>query len=121
MVKEKRTKENLPLKSIWETELVTNVLREYNSSLKHSYKIWNYLIKHTNISVKDLPFDTWMCPKKASTVFKQEYLLFTTKVIQKEVSERKDTTKLIVELQDGHRVSDENTQEEWRGVEILSV
>lgn len=104
MVKERRTQENLPLKSIWETELVSNLLREKNASPKHAYKIWNYLIQHSDTSVVDLPFDKWMCAKRASDVLKKDFTLFTTKVIQKEVSERKDTTKLIVELQDGHRV-----------------
>lgn len=104
MVKEKRTQENLALKSIWETELVSNVLREKNAASKHAYKAWNYLINNPISTVTDIPFDKWQCGRKASTILKEDFILFTTKIIQKEVSERGDTTKLIVELQDGHRV-----------------
>jgi hypothetical protein len=106
MVKERRTQDNLPLKSIWETELVSNVLREKSASPKHAYKMWHYLIHNKEVALEDLPFDKWMCARKASSVLKSDFQLFTTKIVQKELSERGDTTKLIVELQDGHRVSE---------------
>ena len=33
-----------------------------------------------------------------------EFQLFTTKIVQREESKRGDTVKLLIELQDGHRV-----------------
>ena len=104
MVKEKRTEDNLPLKSIWETNLVTNVFREVSASPKHACKIWSHLIKHPETPLEELPYETWMCSKKASNILKRDFSLFTSKVVQSEVSSRGDTTKLIIELQDGHRV-----------------
>ena len=104
MVKEKRTEDNLPLKSIWETSLVLNVFRETRASPKHAYTLWNYLVNHPETELSEAPFDKWMCGRKASTMLKNDYSLFTTRIVQKEVSVRGDTTKLIVELQDGHRV-----------------
>lgn len=105
MVKEKRTQDNLPLKSIWETGLVANVFREIGASQKHSFKMWNYLIKHPNALLTEVPFDAWQCARKASTTFKEDYTLFTSRIVQREESSRGDTTKLIIELQDGHRVT----------------
>mgnify|MGYP003386342862 FL=1 len=105
MVKEKRTKENLPQKSIWETSLVLDVFREMNASPKRANKIWKHLIENPVDQLNDIPFDTWMIAKKVSTALKQDYSLFTSRVVQQEVSIRGDTTKLIIELQDGHRVS----------------
>jgi adenine C2-methylase RlmN of 23S rRNA A2503 and tRNA A37 len=104
MVKERRTQDNLPLKSIWDTGLVTNAFREVSASPKHAYKIWNYLIKNPDKHLSELPYQTWNCSKKASNVLKEDFSLFTSKVVQSEVSSRGDTTKLLVELQDGHRV-----------------
>jgi adenine C2-methylase RlmN of 23S rRNA A2503 and tRNA A37 len=104
MVKEKRTQDNLALKSIWEPDLVANVLREAGSKPKHAHTIWKHLIRNTDVSLIDVPFDSWMIARKVSNVFKQDFTLFTTKIVQKEVSIRGDTTKLLIELQDGHRV-----------------
>ena len=102
-MKEKRSQWNLPKKSIWEPELVSSVLRESKSSPKHAYKLWNYLIKQPT-RLEEVPYSDWTCSKKASKAFKEDFTLFTTTVVQRDESSRGDTTKLLVELQDGHRV-----------------
>jgi hypothetical protein len=56
------------------------------------------------LSLQDLPYQAWNIPKKQAQRIVQEFSLFTTKISERSESARGDTTKLLVQLQDGHQV-----------------
>lgn len=96
----KRKATDLKLKSIWDETLVKEVM----DNGKHRAKMWNWLLFHPDKDICDIPFDTWRVKRESSAAILRDFVRFTTKIVEKNVSARGDSTKLLVELQDGHRV-----------------
>jgi adenine C2-methylase RlmN of 23S rRNA A2503 and tRNA A37 len=98
---EKRKKSNLVLKSIWEPELILEFLSQYQAM-----KLWHWLIKNSkNISsLAEVPLRQWSIREKMIDKIVNEFVLFSTKIHHQYNSNRGDTVKLIIELQDGHKV-----------------
>ena len=96
---------NLPLTSIYEVDQVEQVIKPV-----HRYKMWLHLITKGNDANKNqaldefVPFSSWSVPKETVATLSKKFVQFTTKVIQIQESARGDTTKLLVQLQDGHLV-----------------
>jgi sorting nexin-8 len=96
----RRQPKEFKLKSIFEPTLVVPILGE-----KHATQVWLWLLRNPQAtSVADIPFNKWSISYKASGKLKEEFVLFSTKVAEKFDSVRGDTTKLLVELQDGHQI-----------------
>jgi tRNA A37 methylthiotransferase MiaB len=114
-------RKELPLKSIWDETYLNPIL----TNPKHRVKLWRHLINsfaaqdsHPNVAegvkdrsfrrrstcMGDIPFAEWCFPRAQYQSITESLSLFTTKVIERSESSRGDTTKLLVELQDGHRV-----------------
>ncbi len=82
--------------------------------IMHRNKLWKHMIdslahdsnkkKNKSSSLSDVPFKEWCIARKATEVILSEFELFTTKIVERQDSKRGDTTKLLIELQDGHRV-----------------
>jgi adenine C2-methylase RlmN of 23S rRNA A2503 and tRNA A37 len=96
----KRKAETLALKSIWDESLV----REIIDNEKHRTRMWLWLINNPDKDICDIPFEKWLVKKAAYTSIRRDFLKFTTKIVEKNESARGDTTKLLIELQDGHRI-----------------
>lgn len=96
----RRKHNDLVLKSVWDEVL----LRELYPNARHREVLWNYLIRHPSTRLADIPYELLKLPKKGSNVIKEEFNLFTTKIVEQNESYRGDTTKLLIELQDGHRI-----------------
>jgi adenine C2-methylase RlmN of 23S rRNA A2503 and tRNA A37 len=96
----KRKAADLTLKSIWDEALI----REIMDNEKHRTRMWLWLINNPDKDICDIPFEKWKVKKDAYTVIRRDFVKFTTKIVDKSVSARGDSTKLLVELQDGHRV-----------------
>jgi len=102
---------NLPLTSVFEMDQVAEVMKPV-----HRYKMWQHLISKGNDgSEKDdpsapgdwtesIPFSQWSVPKDAISAVARGFVNYTTKVIQVQESARGDTTKLLIQLQDGHLI-----------------
>lgn len=96
----KRKAEDLKLKSIWDETLV----REVMDNEKHRTRMWQWLVLNPEKDVCDVPLESWRVKKSASTAIFRDFVKFTSKIVEKNESIRGDTTKLLIELQDGHRV-----------------
>lgn len=96
----KRKAEDLKLKSIWDETLV----REVMDNEKHRTRMWQWLVLNPDKDVCDVPLESWRVKKSASTAIFRDFVKFTSKIVEKNESIRGDTTKLLIELQDGHRV-----------------
>jgi len=103
---------NLPLTSVFETDQVAEVMKPV-----HRYKMWQHLISKGNdgsenadnsISrqnwTESIPFSQWSVPKDAIAAVNKGFVNYTTKVVQVQESARGDTTKLLIQLQDGHLI-----------------
>lgn len=96
----KRNASDLKLKSIWDETLVTAVM----DNEKHRTRMWLWLIAHPDKDLCDIPFKTWLVKKSSQEAILQNFVKFTTKVVERNESSKGDTTKLLIELQDGHRI-----------------
>lgn len=96
----RRKNDTLIKKSIWDEELLGQVL----PSKRHRNQVWHWFIRHPSHSIADIPYKELSLPHQAYHTLVNEFHLFTTKVVTKQVSKRGDTTKLLVELQDGHQI-----------------
>lgn len=96
----KRKNEDLKLKSIWDETLINNILH----NKKHRNRIWSWLIKHPNQSIEEIPFQSWCVKRNESDIIKNDFVRYTSKIIQQNESKRGDSIKLLIELQDGHRI-----------------
>ena len=103
----KRSAEDLAMKSIWDEQLLHKC---GDLKSKHSQKLWRYIIPRTaneHFSLDDVPLcdSILSIPQSAERYIRNGgFKIFTTKVVQRIESARENTTKLLVELQDGHRI-----------------
>ncbi len=103
-----RTK-SLKKTSIWEVDAVASCVKPV-----HRHRIWNYLIHHMDTQKNEdttdkswhevLPYDSWSVPRAARDAIAEKFVHFTTKVVERQDSARGDTTKLLIQLQDGHLI-----------------
>jgi 23S rRNA (adenine(2503)-C(2))-methyltransferase len=100
----KRKNADLPLKSIWEELSVNKVFTDNKASLKNTFKIWKWMLQNPDIALVDVPMSKWCVPKVMEKELKENFSHFTSKIVEKSTSIRGDTTKLLIELQDGHRI-----------------
>ena len=97
----RRSRDNLPLKSVWDEHLLSSDLL----SEKHRNKLWVSLIHQKQDElISDISMSNLGIPSVSREKISKEYKKFTTRVAERFESARGDTTKLLVELQDGHRV-----------------
>ncbi len=100
----RRDKKSLVYHSIWDPIELGKYLNE-----KHCIKLWLYLIKnsYTNTvisDINDIPFESLKLPIRSIPDIKTNFLLFTSKVDETFHSNRGDTTKLVIKLQDNHKI-----------------
>lgn len=96
----KRKAEDLKLKSIWDETLVTEVM----DNKVHRNKMWQWLVHHPDKDISDVPFSSWRVKKASVEAILKNFVKYTASVVERNESIRGDTTKLLLELQDGHRV-----------------
>jgi len=99
----------LPLKSIWDEVVVEEVL----TKPQHRAKLWHWLIwdesrpkqrSNNAVGEQGIPFESWCVSKESiARLTGSEFVMFTSKVVERKDSARGDTTKLLIELQDGHQ------------------
>jgi adenine C2-methylase RlmN of 23S rRNA A2503 and tRNA A37 len=89
-------------KSIWDEQ----ELAEAGIDVRKRYikRMWTKLFLTTDLLLEDIPFRKWNIPKATEATIRDDFVLFTTKVVLRQDSKRGDTTKLLIELQDGHQV-----------------
>lgn len=96
----KRRQPNKGKKSIFNPNHLLEVINEKNAT-----KIWHYLITNPDIkTIENIPFQKFSIGETATQRIVNEFILFSTKIIQKFESSRGDTIKLLIELFDGHRI-----------------
>jgi 23S rRNA (adenine(2503)-C(2))-methyltransferase len=100
----KRKENQLPLKSIWDESSVSQVIANGNSKQLHAIKMWRWLFANLSSGINDIPMSSWCTPKHIEHEIKKSFQYFTTKIVERNESSRGDTTKLVIELQDGHRI-----------------
>lgn len=99
-----------PVKSIWDEKEVVRVLKE-----KHAIKLWHWLIwdaaskggmaEGAEGSLESAPFDKWIVARdEVQAILSGDFRISTSKVVETLHSARGDSTKLLIELQDGHRI-----------------
>lgn len=101
----RRKKTDQTLKSIWDETLLTEFLIQNGTSVKHATKIWNWMLQRPEASISDVPMESWCIPKRVCDGIRSTFVKFTTTLVDRVESSRGDTTKLLIELQDGgHRI-----------------
>ena len=102
-------RKELSLQSVWDETLLAPVLTQ----TKHRTKLWRHLINCFTVDMKmkkkakhlsELPYQEWCFPKYTIERIQKEFEIFTTKISERSESSRGDTTKLLIQLQDGHQV-----------------
>ncbi len=98
----------LTKKSIFDVEAVAEHMKPV-----HRYKMWKHLISRTTAqheadegkSLNEIvPFKSISAPVMDVEAITENFHNFTTKVIQRQDSAKGDTTKLLIQLQDGHLI-----------------
>lgn len=97
----KRNAKDLPLKSIWDEELLAGFIKlERNRT-----KLVNFLVNHSEKDIKDVPFKKLnIASGESEDAIVSSFVKFTTIIQEKKESARGDSTKLIIRLQDGHLI-----------------
>ena len=94
--------------SIWEVDAVAEVVKPV-----HRHRIWNHLINQSDQQNRDnqgkafsnfMPYAKWSVPLEAVSEVQKRFVHFTTKVVDRQDSAKGDTTKLLIQLQDGHLI-----------------
>jgi adenine C2-methylase RlmN of 23S rRNA A2503 and tRNA A37 len=98
-------KRNTKLLSIWDEAAVAPIFSSNKAKLKHAIKMWKWMYSNLDCDdVLNVPMDLWHTPKKSAEELKSRFHYFTTKIVEENVSSRGDTIKLVIELQDGHKI-----------------
>ncbi|KAF6260598.1 hypothetical protein COO60DRAFT_1269332 [Scenedesmus sp. NREL 46B-D3] len=86
--------------SVWDLPAVLAAFREHGIKERHVYRVWSMLLKHPDIVWADIPD----LPKSACAVLEQQFSRCTSTVLRCQQSTGGDTTKLLIQLQDGMQV-----------------
>lgn len=100
----RRKKSDLKLKSVWDESLLQDVFTEHSKPFLHAYKIWHWIFVNPSVELVDVPMEKWGVPRAIEQSIKANFVKMTSKVIDKSISSRGDTIKLLIQLQDGHKV-----------------
>ncbi len=100
----RRDKKSLVYHSIWDPIELGKYLSD-----KHCIKLWLYLIKNSYSDtvindINDIPFIELKLPLRSIPDIKTNFVLFTSKIDETLHSNRGDTTKLVIKLQDNHKI-----------------
>lgn len=97
---------NLTKHSIWEVQEVSALTKS-----AHRFKMWNHLIWNFDIDTafsadlrEQIPFNRFNFPRENTEQLCTKFVGSTMKVVERKESARGDTTKLLMELQDGHLI-----------------
>ena len=124
MVQSKRKQSDLKLRSVFDPIAISHACQM--SKIQRN-KVWSFIIKSTKIDVdKDIPssssssstnmvslqdvpmYDRTFSIKRSDIRVLQDegssFVSFTSKIVETIGNSRQDTTKLLIELQDGHQV-----------------
>ena len=71
---------------------------------EHAKNLWQHMIRNPTQPLEETPFKALGLPMKKVPIILEQFVKFTTKIVERNESSRGDTVKLLVELQDGHRV-----------------
>jgi hypothetical protein len=86
----KRKPTDLKLKSIWDEELLTSIVKHR----KHVLRIHQYLYKHPEISeISQIPLKDWSIARVAIDQLNKDFVLSTSRIVERFESSRGDTTK----------------------------
>ena len=102
MAQSKREKEAIQIKSIWNETALTNSIPALKEV--HKTKMWKYLINHPNDTLDCIPYHSFGISPKIQTILLEEFCITTTKVIEVFPSIQNNTTKLLIQLFDGHHI-----------------
>lgn len=86
--------------SVWDSEAVTAAFEAAGANTKHIPRLYNHLIRHPGSSWHDVPD----LPKAAVAALDAGFVLHTTRLLGAQRSCDGETTKLLVQLQDGLQV-----------------
>uniref|UniRef100_A0A383VBW3 Radical SAM core domain-containing protein n=1 Tax=Tetradesmus obliquus TaxID=3088 RepID=A0A383VBW3_TETOB len=86
--------------SVWDLPAVLAAFRERGIKERHVYKIWSMLLKNPDVAWSDIPD----LPKAAAALLEQQFSRCTSTVLRCQQSTGGDTTKLLIQLQDGMQV-----------------
>ena len=87
---------------IFDPDVLESFLVERKHKAKHAANIWKYLLATPKAAISNIENVPGL-PKALVEPIKSTFALFTTKVVRATTS-TDETTKLLVELQDGMRV-----------------
>lgn len=100
----KRNNSDLKLKSIWDEPTLFTLFDEYDKPTLNAIKIWRWMISHPEAELEEVPMVKWSVPAAIEKGIRERFVKLTSKVITRQDSERDDTVKLLIELQDGHHI-----------------
>jgi hypothetical protein len=78
-------------------------LQEYgvNTRLKSVTGLWKYLLNHPSATWDTVEWNKLNLPRDVENIIKDNFHICTSKIVHREDSKRGDTSKLLIELQDG--------------------
>ncbi|KAL4420786.1 hypothetical protein ABPG75_010442 [Micractinium tetrahymenae] len=86
--------------SVWDAAAVEEAFKAAGANTRHIPRMYNHLIRHPGSTWRDVPD----LPKAAVAVLDAVFALHTTKLLGAQRSSDGETTKLLVQLQDGLQV-----------------
>lgn len=86
--------------SIWEKQALLDAFRQEGVKELHATKLWSHLLRHPNANWTDVPD----LPHAATRLLDSQFVRSTSTVVQHQTSKDKETTKLLIQLQDGMQV-----------------
>jgi adenine C2-methylase RlmN of 23S rRNA A2503 and tRNA A37 len=109
-------KRNISLKSIWDEGKVFEILEP-----KHAFILWKHLLKNPDLELIDVKLEDIKIPAKSfKYLIDNGFVRKTVKIVERSESSRGDTTKLLIELEDGHRVETVVMKHQSRATVCLS-
>ena len=104
-------KRKLKNESVFDVDSVLGVVKPM-----HAYKLWHRMVRKSKMQfddeglsveakeVKEYIDEGWSVPKAGIAELNSRFTSMTSKVIETKVSSKGNTTKLLIEVQDGHLI-----------------
>ncbi|GMH42476.1 hypothetical protein BSKO_10395 [Bryopsis sp. KO-2023] len=91
---------NLQIQSVLDQQAVLSAFRENDIKEVHAWKLWSYILRNVGSTWHDVPD----FPVAAKQLLDSDFSMSTSHVVKSRTSKDGETTKLLIELQDGMRV-----------------
>ena len=96
--------EHIYRRPILDEKSLLGFLSEHSINQKHAAQVWRLIVQQGITDLTQIPYAKLSLPNSMARLLPEHFRVFTSSVVSEQTSGDGTTTKMVVQLQDGHQV-----------------